>query len=212
MAQVEDTSPKEPASHAIEIGAHVQRWWVRSRSRLSSCFRVPTFWKKLSSKRLFTLSCCAGLAATTLFINLFGVIYLHYKFPVLTYSGAGKTLYTADIPTDRKLSNLYATSDNTIFRGSCNTSKKVNLALHIVINLLSTILLAASNMGMQLMVAPTRSQVDDIHPRHLWLDVGIPSYRNLKYVGWYQRIVWLSFALSSLPIHFLYVYLSIQGW
>lgn len=50
-----------------------------------------------------------------------------------------------------------------IFNDDCVTAKKLNLWLHLLINVLSTILLGISNFYMQLLVVPTRHEVDKAH-------------------------------------------------
>src|ERR1700742_4576139 len=43
-----------------------------------------------------------------------------------------------------------------LFEGDCERARRINLGLHLMINGLSTILLSASNYGMQCLSAPTR--------------------------------------------------------
>lgn len=86
---------------------------------------------------------------------------------------------------------------------ACAMSKKYSTWLHLVINVLSTLLLGASNYCMQFLSAPTRLEVDAAHRKGSWLDVGIPSVSNLKTVSRQKVIVWLLIAFSSLPLHLL---------
>lgn len=69
-----------------------------------------------------------------------------------------------------------------IYRGTCSQAERQNLIWHLVLNVLSTGLLAASNYCMQLLCAPTRAQLDRAHAGGHWLDIGIPSLRNLRFV------------------------------
>ncbi|OHE92057.1 hypothetical protein CORC01_12638 [Colletotrichum orchidophilum] len=69
-----------------------------------------------------------------------------------------------------------------IYEGECSTVKRLDQWLHLLINLLGTGMLSASNYCMQLQAAPTRENVDTAHAKHKWLDIGIPSLRNLKYL------------------------------
>lgn len=48
----------------------------------------------------------------------------------------------------------------TLQEGSCQSTKKLSLWLHVAINILSTLLLGASNYCMQCLVSPTRVEVD----------------------------------------------------
>jgi hypothetical protein len=91
----------------------------------------------------------------------------------------------------------------TIYQGDCNTVKRLDLWLHLLINLLSTGLLMASNYCMQLQAAPTRADIDRAHARGQWLDIGVPSLRNFGKIGRWRKFTWLLLAFSSLPIHFM---------
>lgn len=90
----------------------------------------------------------------------------------------------------------------TIFSGNCQTVKLWNTAAHVLINILSTLLLAASNYGMQCLSAPTREEVDRAHKQRVWLEIGILSVRNWWYISWKRSCLWLVLAFSSLPLHF----------
>ncbi|EJT68583.1 hypothetical protein GGTG_13843 [Gaeumannomyces tritici R3-111a-1] len=92
-----------------------------------------------------------------------------------------------------------------IVQGSCKNIKMANTGIHVLINVLSTALLAGSNYCMQVLSAPTRAQVDRAHTRGRWVDVGVPSLRNLFVaVGWRNKILWVLMATSSIPLHLLY--------
>ena len=92
----------------------------------------------------------------------------------------------------------------TIQLGSCQKTKNVSLWLHLLINILSTALLSASNYCMQCLSSPTREEVDKAHARHIWLDIGVPSVRNLRRISWKRIILWWLLAITSLPLHLLY--------
>lgn len=91
-----------------------------------------------------------------------------------------------------------------VYHGPCATVKALDLWLHLLINLLSTGMLSASNYCMQLLVAPTRRSVDRAHANGRWLDIGAPSLRNFRYLGAWKRASWLALGLSSVPIHLVY--------
>ena len=104
----------------------------------------------------------------------------------------------------------YNTTDGvgTMYRGNCGTVKTLNLWLHLAINVISTLLLGSSNYCMQLLVAPTPSEVQKAHERSKWLDIGIPSFRNLWWIARRSWIVWSCLWLSSALLHLLYFGLS----
>lgn len=92
----------------------------------------------------------------------------------------------------------------TIHEGSCRRTRSLSLWLHIIINLLSTTLLGASNYTMQCLTSPTRDEIDKAHARHDWLDIGVPSLRNLRRISWNRIGLWWMLALSGIPLHLLY--------
>ncbi|KAE8454592.1 hypothetical protein EG329_000215 [Mollisiaceae sp. DMI_Dod_QoI] len=55
-----------------------------------------------------------------------------------------------------------------------------------------------------LLLAPTRKEIDTAHGKRRWLDIGVPSFRNLWNLPRSCQIVWLILAFSSIPIHFMY--------
>jgi hypothetical protein len=80
-----------------------------------------------------------------------------------------------------------------------------NSAFHVLINTLSTLLLAGSNYTMQVLSSPTRLDIDQIHAKGQWLDIGILSPRNLWTIPRKRAVLWLILGLSSIPLHLLYV-------
>ncbi|KAB8219931.1 hypothetical protein BDV33DRAFT_231229 [Aspergillus novoparasiticus] len=92
----------------------------------------------------------------------------------------------------------------TIFEGNCTKAKRWSTGFHILINVLGTILLGASNYCMQCLSAPSRRDVDRVHAHGKWLDIGTPSVTNLRVMKWVQISIWCLLALTSLPFHVLY--------
>lgn len=90
-----------------------------------------------------------------------------------------------------------------IYSGDCNTVARLDQWIHLLINVMSTGMLSASNYCMQLQAAPTRADVDAAHRRNRWLDIGIPSLRNLGQIRGWRLCGWLLLAFSSVPLHLL---------
>ena len=90
-----------------------------------------------------------------------------------------------------------------LYHGDCNVVRRADTGLHVLINLLGTLLFAVSNMTMQLLAAPTRKEVDKAHSKASWVDIGVPSFRNLRQISRLNCSIWCCLALSSIPIHFL---------
>lgn len=91
----------------------------------------------------------------------------------------------------------------TIQDGSCQKTKHLSLWLHLVINALSTLLLGASNYCMQCLSSPTREEIDKAHARQVWLDIGVPSLRNLGKISKNRIVLWWLLAFSGIPLHLL---------
>jgi hypothetical protein len=92
---------------------------------------------------------------------------------------------------------------STFYEGSCTTSRHISFAISLLINLLSTLLLAASNNAGQYISSPTRAEIDMAHDSGQWLYIGSFSFRNLRYIGWKRIILWLGFMCTSFPLHLL---------
>ena len=122
---------------------------------------------------------CASTAAIVLIVNI------------------GLTIWAS---AKNGLSNGFATIQN----GSCQKTRHLSLWLHLAINVLSTILLAASNYCMQCLSSPTREEVDRAHSRHIWLDIGVPGVRNLRNIARNRVILWWLLAVFGVPLHLLY--------
>ncbi len=133
------------------------------------------------SRRDITLKTICLVAGIVFLVNLSATIIMRLKW------GTGQDI-------------------NTLSTGDCSKMSNINTGVHVIINVLSTALLGASNLCMQLLVAPTRSEVDKAHAKFIWLDIGVSSVRNMKYISGHRVKVCLFLAISSLPLHFLYVH------
>jgi len=83
-----------------------------------------------------------------------------------------------------------------IFQGSCEAAARVDWGLHAIINIVAMIFFSGANYVFQALTSPTRDEVNAAHVRGRWLDIGIPSFRNLKYIG-RRRAAVASVALSA---------------
>ena len=110
------------------------------------------------------------------------------------------TIYVATNPEYRMEYSI-----RTLYRGSCDKSRTIGLWLHLVINTLSTLLLSGSNYTQQCLAAPTRREIDATHAKRRWMDIGVPSVRNLFRIKLERRFLWIVIGLTSIPLHLLYV-------
>ncbi|KAF7502331.1 hypothetical protein GJ744_006019 [Endocarpon pusillum] len=137
-------------------------------------------WRTKRSRRKFVIWLCFATAFTTFSLNL--------SLSIVTWT-LGK------MSNDRVV---------TLYQGDCSISKRLDTGIHLVINILSTLLLSISNLCLQLLLSPTRAEVDQAHSEKRWLDIGVPSWRNFMNLPVWSKLVWASLATSSVPIHFLY--------
>ncbi|KAI9148394.1 Long-chain-alcohol oxidase FAO2 [Paramyrothecium foliicola] len=99
----------------------------------------------------------------------------------------------------------------TLFEGSCETSEATTMWPELVINVLSTLLLGASNTCAQLITSPTRQDIDKAHAKGEWLDIGVPSVKNLKHMPRKRVFLWGLLCLSSVPLHLIYNSVIFKG-
>lgn len=92
----------------------------------------------------------------------------------------------------------------TIHEGNCDQAERLDLWLHLAINVLSTLLLSASNYSMQCLSSPTRAEINKAHREKRWLDIGVSSVRNLIRISWRRLTLWSCLVLSSIPLHLMY--------
>lgn len=127
----------------------------------------------------FGLRCCALSVAIVLLFNVITTIIVASKY----YSDSGIAVF---------------------HQGDCTATKRLTVGLHLLINILGTILLGASNYCMQCVSAPTRSDIDKAHRQSIWMDIGIPSIRNLERISRSRKAIWSLLFISSLPLHLTY--------
>ncbi|KAI0376668.1 hypothetical protein F5Y04DRAFT_273630 [Hypomontagnella monticulosa] len=74
------------------------------------------------------------------------------------------------------------------YSGGCDggTVSQVSMALHLLINVVSTLVVDAS------------------HAKGIWLGIGVPSVRNIIRVSKFKTCCWIFLFLSSVPIHLLF--------
>ncbi|KAF2500873.1 hypothetical protein BU16DRAFT_431906, partial [Lophium mytilinum] len=92
----------------------------------------------------------------------------------------------------------------TLHKGPGHRIGNLSTMYHVLINVLSTSLLSASNYTMQVLCSPTRKEVDRAHARGQYLNIGILSTRNLWSISKRRLALWWILALSSVPLHLFY--------
>jgi hypothetical protein len=94
----------------------------------------------------------------------------------------------------------------SMYKGKCSTAKNWSTGMHLVINILSTLMLGASNYCMQCLASPSRAQVDKAHAKRVWVRIGEPNIWNLlsRQRGKRQVLGWI-LLVTSAPIHLMFV-------
>jgi hypothetical protein len=92
-----------------------------------------------------------------------------------------------------------------IYDGNCTYTKRLNMLLHLGINIIGTLLLSASNYCMQALSSPSRIEVNEAHKSGKYLDIGIHGFRNVcaGYIDRRKVWLWALLGLSSLPLHLM---------
>lgn len=91
----------------------------------------------------------------------------------------------------------------TLYTGNCSRASTTNSVLHILINILSTVLLSSSNYATQCLTSPTRTEVEKAHRNRKWLYIGIPNMKNLLWISWQRKPLVILLVISAWPLHLL---------
>lgn len=102
------------------------------------------------------------------------------------------------------LTDVAKNGERELYHGNCKSAKDYNVWAHLVINILATAMLGASNYTQQVLSGPTRHEIDRAHAQQKTLDIAVLSIRNLTEISTKRVTAWFMLALSSIPIHLLY--------
>ncbi|KAI1121369.1 hypothetical protein F5Y10DRAFT_288509 [Nemania abortiva] len=106
------------------------------------------------------------------------------------------------ISLSRKGSSILTST--ILYEGRCDNSTRLNLLLHLLINLISTGIATSANYFMQVLSSPSRAEINQAHAKARALDIGVPSLHNIRFVSRLKSASWLVLLLSSAPIHLLF--------
>ena len=129
-----------------------------------------------------------------------------YHFGILCCAVASAVVMIINLTLTVWASKHYGLQEGlgTILDGKCSETKKLAMWTHLGINVLSTLLLGASNYTMQCLSSPTREDINRAHSQNHWLNIGTPSIRNLLGISRSRMVLWWLIAISSVPLHLLY--------
>lgn len=176
MAKLESASTTE----TVEAERRTFSKWVSS--------KLPA-WAKLGWKTTVGL----GFFAAT-FVFILNLVLLVWT---LAASHGFVSDYLSEHPGDQ------AKGIRTVYTGNCEAAAAISTWAHLAINILSSLLLAASNSAMQVLVAPSRQEVNEAHAQRRWLDIGVQSWRNLRSITFSRRLIWILLAVTTVPLHLL---------
>ncbi|KAF5025238.1 hypothetical protein F66182_2704 [Fusarium sp. NRRL 66182] len=97
-----------------------------------------------------------------------------------------------------------STNESPLMEGSSAAVEGIARGIVAAVNLLSIILIAGANYVVQILTSPTRAEVDNAHYDLRWLDIGIPSLRNMSLISSTRAAlsgIMMAFALLSQVIY-----------
>lgn len=146
-----------------------------------------------SLKRLFLKSPSRNRRSMTAtwFTLLFFVLHINVVLTVV--------LYVKSVEPEG-VSRLY----RILSTNNCKAMEQQISFYHLGINILSTVVLAASGYFTQLLSSPTREELDKLHARRQWQHIGIRSVFNIP-IGTWQRVSFGILTFTALPFHLLSV-------
>ncbi|KAI1660678.1 hypothetical protein F4813DRAFT_378961 [Daldinia decipiens] len=92
----------------------------------------------------------------------------------------------------------------TYFSGNCSRASMLNSVIHAIMNILSSLLLSSGNYCMQLLVSPSRYEIDKAHSRGISLRIGVPNVTNLRHISRGRMVGWLSLGFTAALLHFVW--------
>ncbi|OTB13098.1 hypothetical protein K445DRAFT_320282 [Daldinia sp. EC12] len=92
----------------------------------------------------------------------------------------------------------------TYFSGNCSRASSLNTFIHALMNILSSLLLSSGNYCMQLLVSPSRHEVEKAHIKGIALRIGVPNVTNLRHIARERVIGWLSLGATAALLHLVW--------
>ena len=91
----------------------------------------------------------------------------------------------------------------TLFTGSCTLASRLNIGVHMLLNVVSTLFLGAGNYCMQILVAPSKQEVAAAHEKRNFLDIGVPSVHKLWSIERLRTFLWVAIGITATLLHLL---------
>lgn len=93
----------------------------------------------------------------------------------------------------------------TLFMGDCSDTTTANRVSHLLLNALSTLFMGGASYCMQVLVAPSRADLETAHAVGDWLEIGVMSFKNLFKLRPWKVSLWLALGAISTVLHLVYV-------
>ncbi|KAH7193009.1 uncharacterized protein B0J16DRAFT_69169 [Fusarium flagelliforme] len=96
------------------------------------------------------------------------------------------------------------TWESTLMQSNTTTVEGISRGIVAAVNIFAIALIAGANYVVQILNSPTRAEVDNAHQNFEWLDIGIPSLRNLSLISSTRATlsgIMMAFALVSQVIY-----------
>ncbi|KAK5119985.1 hypothetical protein LTR85_007061 [Meristemomyces frigidus] len=104
---------------------------------------------------------------------------------------------------DYELEALERDGIGILAQGPSGKIASISTAYHVVINILSTLLLTSSNYCMQVLCSPSRDDIDRAHGEGSYVNIGVLSLWNVRYLKGFRKTGWYVLMLTSIPLHLL---------
>ena len=87
--------------------------------------------------------------------------------------------------------------------GNCSTLSMINSSVHVALNIISSLFLGAGNYCMQILVAPSRAEMDKAHSKGVSLSIGVPNVGNSRYIERKRVLGWVLIGMFAAILHLL---------
>lgn len=87
--------------------------------------------------------------------------------------------------------------------GNCSTLSMINSSVHVALNIISSLFLGAGNYCMQILIAPSRAEMDKAHSKGVSLSIGVSNVGNSRYIERKRVFSWLLIGMFATILHLL---------
>ncbi|THX60930.1 hypothetical protein D6D06_00932 [Aureobasidium pullulans] len=91
-----------------------------------------------------------------------------------------------------------------VFSGICSEASRTVAYAHLLFNAFAVLLFAVGTHGVQVLLSPTRAEVDTAHARERWLHIGVGGFRNMRWIHKRRLIRAVLLGLASIMLPFLH--------